>query len=270
MMRPLISAIVLCFLAAVFSAAQTPATLRAKQGSESAKQGFKNEAEIASRFEAWRSDADARGWLMAMGYNIEEVTKVTATRPHGDKADVVIRVTAGEAEYDERISIKLVSSSSGFNQIDKRWVSDYAAKWKMPLEVSDALRLFVGEKLPETKGRRADRAYLDEFDAVLQQKIIWFFTDQKLKIVRDMIAGEGEGSADWFMVALRGSGGERWAIRNIEETVAYFAEGAVAITRSGNLRIGKVTMQRKGGDGGRNTAKMLQFKLNPALLFEIP
>jgi hypothetical protein len=27
-------------------------------------------------------------------------------------------------------------------------------------------------------------------------------------------------------------------------------------------------VQRKGGDGGRETAKMLQFKINPALLFE--
>ena len=25
---------------------------------------------------------------------------------------------------------------------------------------------------------------------------------------------------------------------------------------------------RKGGDGGRDTAKMLQFKINPALLFD--
>ena len=28
-------------------------------------------------------------------------------------------------------------------------------------------------------------------------------------------------------------------------------------------------MQRKGGDGGRKTSKMLQFKINPAELFEI-
>jgi R.HinP1I restriction endonuclease len=27
-------------------------------------------------------------------------------------------------------------------------------------------------------------------------------------------------------------------------------------------------MQRKGGDGGRETARMLQFKINPALLFK--
>ncbi|PIP30525.1 type II restriction endonuclease, partial [bacterium (Candidatus Howlettbacteria) CG23_combo_of_CG06-09_8_20_14_all_37_9] len=27
-------------------------------------------------------------------------------------------------------------------------------------------------------------------------------------------------------------------------------------------------MQRKGGDGGRESAKMLQFKINPVELFE--
>ncbi len=30
-----------------------------------------------------------------------------------------------------------------------------------------------------------------------------------------------------------------------------------------------VTQKRKGGDGGRNTANMLQFKINPAELFDI-
>ena len=28
-------------------------------------------------------------------------------------------------------------------------------------------------------------------------------------------------------------------------------------------------MQRKGGDNGRDTAKMLQFKINPAELFDL-
>jgi len=27
-------------------------------------------------------------------------------------------------------------------------------------------------------------------------------------------------------------------------------------------------MQRKGGDGGRESSKMLQFKINPCLLFD--
>ncbi|MCB0512553.1 MAG: hypothetical protein H6552_05360 [Chitinophagales bacterium] len=39
--------------------------------------------------------------------------------------------------------------------------------------------------------------------------------------------------------------------------------------KQGNFKIGRITMQRKGGDNGRETAKMLQFKINPAELFEV-
>ncbi|HOS84750.1 MAG TPA: hypothetical protein PK029_06400 [Bacteroidales bacterium] len=42
----------------------------------------------------------------------------------------------------------------------------------------------------------------------------------------------------------------------------------IEITARGNFKIGIITMQRKGGDGGRDTAKMLQFKINPAEIFE--
>lgn len=47
-----------------------------------------------------------------------------------------------------------------------------------------------------------------------------------------------------------------------------FGAGDIRITREGSLKIGKIGMQRKGGDGGRDTAKMLQFKINPIELFE--
>ena len=47
----------------------------------------------------------------------------------------------------------------------------------------------------------------------------------------------------------------------------YYSQGGVSITSSGNIRIGKITIQRKGGDNGRPTANMLQFKLDPTELF---
>jgi hypothetical protein len=46
-----------------------------------------------------------------------------------------------------------------------------------------------------------------------------------------------------------------------------FGNGDVKITERGSLRIGEILMQRKGGDNGRDTAKMLQFKINPVILF---
>jgi hypothetical protein len=54
----------------------------------------------------------------------------------------------------------------------------------------------------------------------------------------------------------------------MDEAVKFYSEGPVEITRAGSLKIGRVTMQRKGGDGGRETAKMLQFKIDPVQLFD--
>ncbi len=59
-----------------------------------------------------------------------------------------------------------------------------------------------------------------------------------------------------------------WALKDINTTMNVFGQGDVIVTDRGSLRIGKITMQRKGGDGGRESAKMLQFKINPCILFE--
>ena len=60
-----------------------------------------------------------------------------------------------------------------------------------------------------------------------------------------------------------------WVIKPINYVLHFYSEGEVAITNKGSLKIGKITMQRKGGDGGRPTANMLQFKINPCLLFAL-
>ena len=84
----------------------------------------------------------------------------------------------------------------------------------------------------------------------------------------DLFSGDGPHAASWMMVALKATDKPRWVIRNDADTIKFFGEGKVELTRNGNLKIGRITMQRKGGDGGRDTAKMLQFKINPALLFD--
>ncbi len=57
-------------------------------------------------------------------------------------------------------------------------------------------------------------------------------------------------------------------IKPINFVINYYGNGKVIITPKGSVKIGKITMQRKGGDSGRETAKMLQFKINPAELFD--
>lgn len=71
-----------------------------------------------------------------------------------------------------------------------------------------------------------------------------------------------------MLVAQRINKNARWVLKPMNFCMNYFGNGEIIITNRGSFRIGKITMQRKGGDGGRNTANMLQFKINPAELFD--
>jgi len=239
-------------------------------GSRTAKGGFQNEDEIRDKFNVWKSDSDAKAWLEAMNYEIADIVSVTAAKPHGEKADVEVTVKTNSVARIEKISIKLVSSANGFNQIDKRWLATYAKMWNMPPEVIEALKLYVGETPPRKNSRDSKRMYLDEMDAKTQTAVVDFFAAKKEAIVSDLLAGDGEHAASWLMVTFKATDKPKWAIRSSAAAIKHFAAGDVQITKAGNLKIGRITMQRKGGDNGRETAKMLQFKMNPVELFEAP
>ncbi len=252
-----------------FVSAQGTAAAKAELGSQTAKNGFKNEKEIQAKFDNWKTDADARDWLAAMGYKIAEIESLRTTRPSGEKADVEVFVTTKKRETRQGISIKLVSSANGFNQIDKRWLSHYVKMWNIPPTVEHALKLFVGETPPAKDGRSPERMFLDELDPTTQKAVIDFFTENRAKILHDLFSGDGPHAANWMLVALKSTDKTRWVLRSDADTIKFFGEGKVELTSHGNLKIGRVTMQRKGGDAGRDTAKMLQFKINPALLFYV-
>ena len=64
-----------------------------KLGSKTAKGGFHNEKDVINRFNNWTSDAVAKRWLKAMGYNITDIEFVKATKVRGQyKADIQVRV----------------------------------------------------------------------------------------------------------------------------------------------------------------------------------
>jgi R.HinP1I restriction endonuclease len=192
---------------------------------------------------------------------------IAATKPHGEKADVEVAVKLHDVEKVEGISIKLVSGPNGFNQIDKRWLSHYAKMWNMPAEVREALELFVGEKPPFKPGRDPKRMYLNELEQAQQRAVVNFFNGHKEAVVSDLFQGDGPHAAGWVLVAFKATDKTRWTLRRTTDVVRFYSEGDVEITSHGNLKIGRITVQRKGGDGGRDTAKMLQFKIDPVQLF---
>ncbi len=205
-----------------------------------------------------------------MGYPIKEIEKVEAMKLHRYKTDVQVQIMVylKKAIAVENLSIKLVSKPQGFNQIDKRWVDKYVEMWEIPADITKILKTFTGEIAPIKSGRKDKRRmFLSEMSKSEQQKIIDYFTKNKILVVSDILKGRGKFSAGWMLVALVVNGESNWVLKSINHAMNVFADGPVRITNQGSLKIGKITMQRKGGDAGRDSAKMLQFKINPVELF---
>ena len=243
-----------------------------KLGSRTARKGFKTEKDIVKKFNNWRGDEDAQQWLTVMGYDLKKIEKVKAIIITGShKTDVQVQITIyfKEAVAVENLSVKLVSNPQGFNQVVKRWVDKYVEMWNIPENITEALKLFTGEIKPGRKNLKDPRRmFLDEMEAKTQKFIVDFFSKNKILIISDILKGSDEFPVNWMMVVLKKKSEKpEWALKHINYVLNVFGSDDVRITAQGSLKIGKITMQRKGGDAGRETSKMLQFKINPMELF---
>jgi hypothetical protein len=246
-----------------------------ERGSQTAKDGFRNEDDIVIKFNNWKKDKDAQAWLILMKYKISEIEYVEAVKlsTHlGCKTDVQVQVTIKlkKAIDVENLQVKLVSNPKGFNQIDKHWIDKYVEIWEIPKNIISILKRYTGEEKPTIKKPKDKRRmFANEFTIEEQKAVIkWFKKNQSL-VVSDILKGRGRFAAEWMLVAHKVAKNARWILKPMNFCMNYFGNGDIEITKRGNFKIGRITMQRKGGDGGRETAKMLQFKINPAELFDI-
>ncbi|MDO6826188.1 hypothetical protein Q4516_02615 [Mesomycoplasma ovipneumoniae] len=246
---------------------------KVKLGSKTAKDGFRNEQHIADKFNDWQNDDEAKEWLTIMGYTLKKIEYVRAIVIRGYKADlnVKVQVKLKDALDIENIQVKLVSNKKGFNQIDKRWLKSYNELWNIPLNVYKILRYFTGELKPYKDNVRDNRRmFMDELTDEERNLVLDWLNNNKLLIISDILKGRGEFSAEWVLVAQKLQEDARWVLKNINEVINhYFADGKVEVSLGGSIKLGKVMLQRKGGDNGRPTANMLQFKIDPTELFDI-
>ena len=206
-----------------------------------------------------------------MEYKLEHIEYVKAIVLSGFKADVQVQITIKlkEAIDAENIQVKLVSNLKGFNQIDKRWIDKYIDMWEIPIYISTLLKKYTGEIEPTIKKPKdSRRTFANEFSKKNQKLLLNWLEDNKSLIVSDILKGRGKLSAEWMLVAQKTEHEARWILKPINYCLNFFGNGKVEITKRVNFKIGRITMQRKGGDGGRKTAQMLQFKINPAELFD--
>lgn len=242
------------------------------KGSQTAKNGFANEEDIIEKFNNWKSDEDSQKWLIIMGYSLDDIDKVIAVKvPNGHKSDIQAQVSIYlKSVIDaQNIQVKLVSNKRGFNQIDRRWVDKCIEQWDMPENIVTILKYFTGELAPYKSSRNRKRMFMDEFSLEEQQSVVNWLENNKTIIVSDILKGRGQFSSEWFLVAQKLNQNSKWILKPINYCLNFYGNDPVCITSRGSLNIGKIGLQRKGGDGGRPTGNQLQFKIDPTLLFDI-
>ena len=187
------------------------------------------------------------------------------------------------------ISVKEFDVRADYNHIERNFVDIYAQRWKMPSDVYEALKLYVGEvdqngnpisienlereaeHLNTSPGRlsKRRRKLLNQMDKQKIEAIKKFFKENKQKILKEAFLGEED--IKFFIIAKRDAGKVCYYILPAEKVLSVYESGGIEITRRGNLKVGEVTLQRKGGDhrtarGWRNrSASQLQFKIRPSL-----
>ena len=246
-----------------------------EKGSQIAKDGFKNEDEVVEKFNNWQTDSESQQWLETMGYDLKEIEFVEAFKLSGYKTDVQVqvRIKLKNLIDVENLQVKLVNNPKGFNQIDKRWIDKYVEMWSIPLEIIGILKRYTGENKPTILSPKDDRRmFANEFTQDEQTIALNWLENNKTLIISDILRGRGKFAAEWILVVLKPNKKNKnslWTLKPMNIAVNHYSQGDVVITKRGNFVVGKITMQRKGGDGGKKTANMLQFKINPAELFEI-
>lgn len=271
---------------------------RQELGSKTAKGGFENEFDVCDKFSNFQNDKDAQSWLKIMGYQYDKIQKISVSQipvrinldkaislgvSHAKynetikfkKADIQVRVeiVLDDILYVENISLKKSNKSAGFNQIDKRPVDTYQKIWNFDDSIAKWLKLFTGDILPKkvlTKSKLNNikdqrRLFFTEIPSEALDTIIKFFRDNKILIISDIIRGRGGLSADWILVTRKYDDGTMdWIIKDINYVCNFYGQGDILLTPRGSLKIGRVSMQRKGGTPDPTS---LQFKMNPLDLF---
>ncbi len=264
--------------------------VREEIGSYTAKGEFRNESDVVIKFNNYRNDGEAQQWLSIMGYDFSKIKQLIAVQiPPRISREVALSLGVKEYNLDEsntfkksdvqvrleiiienvyhieNISVKKANIGAGFNQVDKRPVDKYKSFWNIPDSICKLLKYYTGELLPYKQNTRDPRRmFLDEMDDTAVKELIHFFDNNRVIIFNDVLRGRGGLSADWFLVTESNDVSHRWILKDINYVCNFYAQGPIIKTKNGNLKIGKMTMQRKGGTPDPTS---LQFKINPLELF---
>jgi hypothetical protein len=181
-----------------------------------------------------------------------------------EKPDVVLYEIQSLKDYG-LISLKCcVDFRKGFNQIKRSSLKKFGEEFEVPDSIQAILRRYTyGKKKLFLKGRNYTQDELDELTTFLnlhrKELLLSAFTGQAKKLKANWLLLHQWTPPNWERnVAKR----QRSELISMQEVLQIFDGLSVGYTRQGTITFGAgITLQRKGGDKGKDTANDLQFKI---------
>lgn len=234
-----------------------------------ARGGFENERDLIDSFNAF--EPVIFPIIDALGHKLSDIGRLEARKAAPRiKPDIFIKVYSkqGNLIAEEALSAKLQSSNRGFNQVDRGDIENrYRKLWpQMSDDAATGLKLFTGILAPVGVTRDEKRMFMDEIHSDLRSAVLDFFTGNIKEVVTDVLSGRGADKAKSLLVSDSSSG--TLTVVPMDKVIDAAVRGGVGLTPRFSIKLGQLTAQRKGGDGGAETAKNLQFKVDPASLLK--
>ena len=113
------------------------------------------------------------------------------------------------------------------------------------------------------RDRKNRRLFLGELKDADREKLRLYFARNPAAIVKRVLLGNSAVAPEWMLIVRQVKSTPEYRLVAMETAIAFFATGPVQMTSGpgGNLAIGNLTMQRKGGDSGDPRPNDLQFKV---------
>lgn len=201
------------------------------------------------------------------------VTTALASLGFQNRSIVSANKVAGTCKADVHIHFKntnylgcsVKAAQSNFNQLDRRWLSQWSAHLKMPPAIEQEIQDRLDLKMKNSR----------EIFIPKNSSVIKFVKDNLESILKELFT-KNEPHLELFVTYNENT--QDWHAAKISDIIQYLSSKTIGTSKKGVIQIGNyLTLQRKGGDG--NTTKppkgtpghpsnQLQFKIKPLTIIE--
>jgi hypothetical protein len=243
-------------------------TVEERAQSDAARNGRKAEEILAGHIQ---SNDDSTKWI------VEEISensysKTGAKHRAGiEKPDVVLFDRQSGKDYGF-ISLKCCKDfATAFNQIKRCSLTNFCKEFSAPKSIELILEKYTYRR---KKLLRDGNNYSQN---ELEELLLFLNKNQKPLLISAFTGQAKQPKANWLLlhqwkfpdwqrnIACR----DRSRLISMQEVIATFEDIQATFTKRGTITFGAgVTLQRKGGDNGKESANDLQFKLRIAPLLE--